>query len=48
MMKFEIENHVITEAYTTIKKASRECKPELLLKAIEDLVEDTFGDEHYV
>nr|DAU41724.1 MAG TPA: hypothetical protein [Caudoviricetes sp.] len=47
-MEFKVENRDITEAYTTIKKASRELKPELLLKAIEDLVYNTFGDEHYV
>ena len=47
-MEFKVENRDITEAYTTIKKASRELKPELLIKAIEDLVYNTFGDEHYV
>lgn len=47
-MKFEIENHVITEAYTTIKKASRELKPVLFLKAIEKLIKDTFGDDYYI
>ena len=34
MMKFEIENHVITEAYTTIKKASRELEPGFFLKQL--------------
>lgn len=48
MMKFEIENHVITEAYTTIKKASRELKPILFLETIEKLIKDTFGDDYYV
>ncbi len=48
MMKFEIENHVITEAYTTIKKASRELKPGLFLEAIEKLIADTFGDNFYI
>lgn len=48
MMKFEIENHVITEAYTTIKKASRELKPILFLEAIEKLIKDTFGDDYYI
>lgn len=47
-MKFEIENHVITEAYTTIKKASRELKPVLFLEAIEKLIKDTFGDDYYI
>ncbi len=48
MMKFEIENSVITEAYTTIKKASRELKPILFLEAIEKLIKDTFGDDYYI
>ena len=48
MMKFEIENHVITEAYTAIKKASRELKPGFLLEAIEKLIKDTFGDDFYI
>ena len=47
-MKFEIENHIITEAYTTIKKASRELKPVLFLEAIEKLIMDTFGDDYYI
>lgn len=47
-MKFEIENHVITEAYTTIKKASRELEPGFLLEAIEKLIKDTFGDDFYI
>lgn len=48
MMKFEIENHVITEAYTTIKKASRELEPGFFLEAIEKLIKDTFGDDFYI
>lgn len=47
-MKFEIENHVITEVYTTIKKASRELKPVLFLEAIEKLITDTFGDDYFI
>lgn len=47
-MKFEVENRAITEAYTTIKKASRELKPELFTKAIEDLVKDTFDGEYRI
>ena len=48
MMKFEIENQVITEAYTTIKKASQELKPGLFLEAVEKLIKDTFGDDYYI
>ena len=48
MMKFEIDNHIITKAYTTIKKASRELEPGFLLEAIEKLIKDTFGDDFYI
>lgn len=47
-MKFEIKNHVITEAYTTIKKASRELEPGFFLEAIEKLIKDIFGDDFYI
>lgn len=47
-MEFKVENRGITEAYVTIKKATRELNPILFLEAIEKLITDTFGDEYYI
>ena len=47
-MEFKVENRDITEACTTIMKATSELNPILFLEAVEKLITDTFGDEYYV